>query len=479
MPLNYKEIELLLSELPLQNSRIQKVYQLEIHTLIFEMHHQEEHFWQLYVELGTDQARFHRINGSRYVHPTMKKGTKQRFNQYLSSHIEGMIIEKVEQVEEDRLFTLFLKGSEETLLLHFRFYSASKSNVIVTSTDYVIQDLMYRRPKNHETSGETLVIEEKRESTTSFRVREYDKTTTFNEYIESLFMGERKGEKEQLLDSLAAHYEKLLASLLTEKDQLKRTLKSSRDYSIYKNIAELLSSNGHLIHKGMDSITLLDGENSTQIPLNPLISSGENITHYYDKYHKEKHKMEYIEESIISIDKKISLIEEKRETLLDSSQISLTEIRKMHSALNTSSLKSGSKYSSFSGLYFNNGKYDILVGRNADENEELLKKIAKGNDYWMHTRDVAGGYVIIKYIKNKQVDLETILDAGNLAILFSKAKTHSKADLYFTQVKYLKKVKGGKKGLVLPTNEKNYTISRDEERITNLYEKQTHLGEIQ
>jgi predicted ribosome quality control (RQC) complex YloA/Tae2 family protein len=94
----------------------------------------------------------------------------------------------------------------------------------------------------------------------------------------------------------------------------------------------------------------------------------------------------------------------------------------------------------------------------------------------MHTRDVPGGYVFIKYINGKSVDLETILDAGNLAILFSKAKTYDKADLYFTQVKYLKKVKGGKKGLVLPTNEKTYTVTRDEKRIDALFTMQN--GEI-
>jgi predicted ribosome quality control (RQC) complex YloA/Tae2 family protein len=476
VPLNHKEISLLLSELPLEQSRIQKVYQLEVHSLIFELYHETEHFWQLYVEVGTQEARFHRISGPRYVHKTMKKGTKQRFNQYLSSHVEGMVITKVEQLENDRLFTFTLTGKEETLLLIFRLYSASKSNVLVTASDYIIQDLLYRKPNVKEISGEKLIIEEHRVPTKEFTIREYNKDSTFNEFIEQMYMGERKGEREQLIEAITRYYEKEIASLISEKEKTQISLNSTRDYNEYKRVGELLSMNAHLIKKGMDSITIADESgNTTHIPLNPLTSSGENINSYYDKYHKEKNRKEYLSTTLDTIEKNITRLEQELEES-NLANLSLKDLRERNSLLHRSSNKSESKYSKAPGLYIHNGKYDILVGRNANENEELLKKVAKGNDYWMHTRDVPGGYVFIKYINGKSVDLETILDAGNLAILFSKAKTYDKADLYFTQVKYLKKVKGGKKGLVLPTNEKTYTVTRDEKRIDALFTMQN--GEI-
>ncbi len=184
----------------------------------------------------------------------------------------------------------------------------------------------------------------------------------------------------------------------------------------------MLSMNAHLIKKGMDSITIADESgNTTHIPLNPLTSSGENINSYYDKYHKEKNRKEYLSTTLDTIEKNITRLElELEESNL--ANLSLKDLRERNSLLHRSSNKSESKYSKAPGLYIHNGKYDILVGRNANENEELLKKVAKGNDYWMHTRDVPGGYVFIKYINGKSVDLETILDAGNLAILFSKAK---------------------------------------------------------
>jgi len=87
----------------------------------------------------------------------------------------------------------------------------------------------------------------------------------------------------------------------------------------------------------------------------------------------------------------------------------------------------------------------------------------------MHTRDYPGGYVFIKAKKDKTIPLETMLDAGNLAINFSKAKSSGKADLYFTQVKYLRRAKNGPLGLVLPTHEKNITVQLEQKRLDRLF----------
>ena len=87
---------------------------------------------------------------------------------------------------------------------------------------------------------------------------------------------------------------------------------------------------------------------------------------------------------------------------------------------------------------------------------------------WMHTRDFPGGYVFIKFKKDKTIPLDVLLDAANLAVLFSKGKNDSQVDLYYTRVRYLRRAKNGKTGLVLPTQEKNITIKPDRNRIMRL-----------
>jgi predicted ribosome quality control (RQC) complex YloA/Tae2 family protein len=109
-----------------------------------------------------------------------------------------------------------------------------------------------------------------------------------------------------------------------------------------------------------------------------------------------------------------------------------------------------------------------LVGRDAKENDELLRRHVKGADLWLHVRDVQGAYVFIKAQRDKSVPLDILLDAGNLAVFYSKARNNGKADLFYTHVKYLRRAKNGPRGLVIPTQEKNLAVMLDEKRLREL-----------
>ena len=113
------------------------------------------------------------------------------------------------------------------------------------------------------------------------------------------------------------------------------------------------------------------------------------------------------------------------------------------------------------GLSYTVKDWTIFVGRDSSENDELLRHYVKGNDMWFHTRDFPGGYVFVKSRTGKTIPLEIMLLAGNLALYHSKGRKNGQADLYYTQVKYLRRAKNGPKGLVLPTNEKNLHIKLD------------------
>jgi len=92
---------------------------------------------------------------------------------------------------------------------------------------------------------------------------------------------------------------------------------------------------------------------------------------------------------------------------------------------------------------------------------------------WLHARDYHGSYVFIKQRSGKTVPLDILLDAGTLAVFYSKGRNNREADLFYTQVKYLRRAKngpGGKalKGLVIPTQEKNLHVKLDDARLRTL-----------
>jgi len=120
------------------------------------------------------------------------------------------------------------------------------------------------------------------------------------------------------------------------------------------------------------------------------------------------------------------------------------------------------------GITYQINDWTIFVGRTATENDELLRHHVKGQDMWLHVRDFSGGYVFIKNRPDKTIPLDILLYAGNLAVHHSKARKEGKADLYYTQVKYLRRAKNGPKGLVLPTQEKNLFVEIDKNRMKKL-----------
>ncbi len=113
--------------------------------------------------------------------------------------------------------------------------------------------------------------------------------------------------------------------------------------------------------------------------------------------------------------------------------------------------------------------YEILVGRDNQQNDRLSLRIANGNDLWLH---VGGGrpgsHVIVRLPKGKTASLDTLLDAGTLAVHFSKARGERTIDVLYTLAKNVKKPKGLPPGAVVPSQTKTITVRLDEARLQQL-----------
>jgi len=79
--------------------------------------------------------------------------------------------------------------------------------------------------------------------------------------------------------------------------------------------------------------------------------------------------------------------------------------------------------------------YKVMVGRNSQENQKLLQ-LAKGNDIWMHTRDIPGSHVIIR--TDKQNLPETVLQAAAKLCVDFSAKSPGDYLVDYTKRKFVK-----------------------------------------
>ncbi len=113
--------------------------------------------------------------------------------------------------------------------------------------------------------------------------------------------------------------------------------------------------------------------------------------------------------------------------------------------------------------------YSILIGRDNQQNDRLSLRVAKGNDLWLHVgAGRAGSHVVVRLPKHKTASLETMLDAGTLAVHFSKARGADRMDVTYTFAKHVRKPKGLPPGKVIPHHVKTITVRLEPDRLTRL-----------
>ena len=470
MSLNYKEIELILSESELEGAKIQKVVQSSFHSVTWELYDRKRGRFSFFTEIGTPQSRLHILSPGAKTAKTKKL---QRFEQYARKNLEGSVITSCRQLPFDRAVVWDLDNHERKLRIYFRFYSGPGANIIVTDQDNVIQDLLLRRPGRDEMSSETLKVEERTSSEREFTVRPWT-GASFSEFIERTCAKEESQDlHSQLVRQVTSRMEHELSRLSTSIRSAEKSIEANKDYENLRYQADLLSASSYLIKRGQDSITVKDwsrGGSDVSIPLDKSLTPGANVQALYDRYQKAKGTYDNAVEERDRLNAEYSATEARFNKALEDTGDEQANIRRLKSILDKTApvvqVQEGP------GIRTSSGGFQIIAVRNAKENDELLRHYVKGNDMWLHTRDFPGGYVFIKFRRDKTIPLEVLLDAANIAVLYSKGRNNSSVDLYYTQVKYLRRAKDGKTGLVLPTQEKNLTIKPDPARIARLLPKE-------
>ena len=93
------------------------------------------------------------------------------------------------------------------------------------------------------------------------------------------------------------------------------------------------------------------------------------------------------------------------------------------------------------------GGYELLVGRNNIQNDNLTFKVAKKGDVWFHTKDIPGSHVIM-LCDGEEPDAWDYTEAAQVAAKYSKA-TGDIVTVDYTRVKNIKKPAGAKPGFVI------------------------------
>lgn len=241
--------------------------------------------------------------------------------------------------------------------------------------------------------------------------------------------------------------------LMLQQKQMKDTEKKDK----YKIYGELINTYGYGLEEGVKSFKALNYYTNEEItiPLDPQLTPQENSKKYFDRYQKLKRTQEALEEQIKETTEEIQHLESISNALdiareeSDLSQIKeeLTEfgyIKKHYTSKKGAKMQTKSKPFH----YISSDGYDIYVGKNNYQNDELTFKFASGNDWWFHAKKMPGSHVVVK-TKDGTLPDRTFEEAGSLAAYYSQGRTAPKVEIDYLQKKNVKKPAGAKPGFVV------------------------------
>jgi len=226
---------------------------------------------------------------------------------------------------------------------------------------------------------------------------------------------------------------------------------------------ELIISNIYRLKKGETFLEApdysLDGAPLRRVRLDPLKTPQQNAAEYFREYRKACKAIEHLtalveagKEQLIYLDSVLDELERA------SSPSELREIRiELESSGVLTKKKDASRRkdppSAPPHRVLSDGGYEILIGRNNRQNDELTFRLARKDDLWLHVKDYPGSHVIIR-CRGGQPDEQTVALAAALAAEHSRAGGQAAVDV--TQVRYVKKSPGAKPGMVTYSN--HYTV---------------------
>ena len=234
-----------------------------------------------------------------------------------------------------------------------------------------------------------------------------------------------------------------------------KQLKDTEKREKYRVYGELINTYGYNVKPGSKSFQALNyytGEEIT-IPLDPQIPVQDNAKKYFDKYGKLKRTCEAVTTLLKETGDEI----EHLKSIQTSLDIALQEedLAQIREELVQSGYihkrPSGNKKVKITSRpfhYISSDGFDMYVGKNNLQNDELTFQFAKGGDWWFHAKGAPGSHVIVQ-TNGQELPDRTYEEAARLAAYYSSNRNAEKVEIDYIEKKHVKKPNGAKPGFVV------------------------------
>jgi predicted ribosome quality control (RQC) complex YloA/Tae2 family protein len=292
--------------------------------------------------------------------------------------------------------------------------------------------------------------------------------SSVQELLNSYYTGQINQEVfAQLRHQLTQKLNNVLAKLRLKANTFKERLQQSADADTHKSQADLLMANLQYWEPGMKSISLPDFETEKPviIPLNPEKNAVQNAQAIYKKHQKLKRARIAVEPLLAAVQEEIDYLEQVEvalsvlETYRNTQDLqTLAEIREeliQQKYLDVPDYRSTDKNAAIEfHRYQTPSGFELLIGRNNRQNDQLTFRTANDYDLWFHTLEIPGSHALLR-LKPGTVAEETDLQfAADMTAYYSRARHSEQVPVVYTEPKYVYKPKGAKPGMVVYKQER-------------------------
>ncbi|HLP91122.1 MAG TPA: NFACT family protein [Nostocaceae cyanobacterium] len=266
----------------------------------------------------------------------------------------------------------------------------------------------------------------------------------------------------QLRHQLNQKLQNILGKLRQKAQTFSDRLQQSDQADEYRQKADLLMAYLQDWQPGMQQIVLPDFETGEPlaITLQPDKNAVQNAQNLYKQHQKLKRAraaveplllevqteinyLEQVEAAITQIEtyqtaEDLQALEEIREELISQKYLEEPEYRQR----NTNTTTNFHRYHTPSG-------FEVLIGRNNRQNDQLTFRVAGDYDLWFHAQEIPGSHVLLRLQPGAVPEENDLQFVANLAAYFSRARQSEQVPVVYTHPKYVYKPKGAKPGIAI------------------------------
>ncbi|PAX57198.1 Rqc2 family fibronectin-binding protein [Brunnivagina elsteri] len=282
-------------------------------------------------------------------------------------------------------------------------------------------------------------------------------TSQFNQLIFSQL-------RHQLSQKLNNFLEKLRQKANTFTEKLQQSDRADE----YREKADLLMAYLHTWEPGMKEMILADFETGKPVTINlePDKNAVVNAQMLYKKHQKLKRARAAVEPLLAEVNAEITYLEQVEAAIAQLETYQTTEdlqaLEEIRDELVSQKYLEDTGYKARDrdepSVNFRRDRtpsgFEIFIGRNNRQNDQLTFRVANDYDLWFHTQEIPGSHVLLRLQPGKVPDEIDLQYTANLTAYYSRARQSEQVPVVYTQPKHVYKPKGAKPGIAIYKNER-------------------------